>query len=74
MSNMAEKYNTLDLCALMKKKSKVVSSGEALKDVKPVEWGKEVTDRKRKVLVSKEKRKCRARVVQCIDSIHTNFG
>lgn len=56
MSNMAEKYSTLDLCALMKKKSKVVSSGEALKDVKPVEWGKEVTEGKRKVLVSKEKR------------------
>ena len=56
MSNVAEKYNTLDLCALMKKKSRIVSSEEDLKDVKPVEWGKEVTEGKRKVIVAKDKR------------------
>lgn len=56
MGNTTVKYNTLDLCALMGKKSKIVSSDEALKDIKPIEWGDEVVQGKKKVLATKSTR------------------
>ena len=56
MGNTMAKYNTLDLCALMGKKSKIVSSEEALKNTKPIEWDDDVIQGKRKVLVTKSTR------------------
>lgn len=56
MSNVMERYATLDLQALSRKKSKIVSSQEALRDVKPVEWDKDVMQGKRKVIVTQEKK------------------
>lgn len=52
MSNVMERYATLDLQALSRKKGKIVSSQEALRDVKPVEWDKDVVQGKRKVIVT----------------------
>lgn len=52
MSNVMERYATLDLQALSRKKGKIVSSQEALRDVKPVEWDKDVVQEKRKVIVT----------------------
>lgn len=56
MGNTVVKYNTLDLCTLMGKKSKIVSSEEALKNVKPIEWSDDVIQGKKKVLVTKSTR------------------
>lgn len=56
MSNVMERYATLDLQALSRKKGKIVSSQEALQDVKPVEWDKDVMQGKRKVIVTQEKK------------------
>ena len=56
MGNTMAKYNTLDLCALMGKKSKIVSSEEALKNTKPIEWDDDVIQGKKKVLVTKSTR------------------
>ena len=56
MGNTLAKYNTLDLCALMGKKSKIVSSDEALKNVRPIEWSDDVMQGKKKVVVTKSTR------------------
>lgn len=55
MSNVMEKYATLDLQALMRKNGKIISSEEALKDVQPVDWGKDVLQGKKKVTVTRVK-------------------
>lgn len=56
MSNVMERYATLDLQALSRKKGKIVSSQEALRDVKPVKWDKDIMQGKRKVIVTQEKK------------------
>ena len=55
MSNVMEKYATLDLQVLMRKNGKIISSEEALKDVRPVDWGKDVLQGKKKVTVTRVK-------------------
>ena len=55
MSNVMEKYATLDLQTLMRKNGKIISSKEALKDVQPVDWGKDVLQGKKKVTVTRVK-------------------
>lgn len=52
---MATDYNTFDLNKIMQKKSKIVSSEDALKDVIPVEWSDEVLRGKEKVVLNKKK-------------------
>ena len=56
MSNAVKQYGSLDLRALMGKKGRIVSSEEALKDVKPIDWGKDVLRGEKRVIVTKEKR------------------
>lgn len=56
MSNAMKQYGTLDLQVLASKKSKIVSSQEALKDVKPIEWGNDVLRGEKRVIATKEKR------------------
>lgn len=55
MGNVMTPYATLDLQSLMQKKGKIVSSEEALRDVKPIEWEKQVLQGRKKV-VAKEKK------------------
>lgn len=55
MSNVTEGYATLDLQTLMRKNGKIVSSKEALQDVRPVDWGKDVLQGKKKVTVTRVK-------------------
>lgn len=45
----AEKYPAFDMRILEGKKRKVISSQEALKDIAPAVWGKEVLDGKKKI-------------------------
>lgn len=56
MGNAVKQYDSLDLRVLMGKKGRIVSSKEALKDVKPIEWGKDVLRGEKRVIVTKEKR------------------
>lgn len=44
-----------DLQMLSGKRQKTISSKEALKDVKPIDWGEEVLTGKKKVVVTKDK-------------------
>lgn len=53
MSDTTVKYNTLDLQALLSKKSNIVFSEEALREVEPVSWGDDVMQLQRKVVVKK---------------------
>ena len=53
MSDTSVKYNTLDLQALLSKKSKIVSSEEALREVEPVSWSDDVMQSQKKVVVKK---------------------
>lgn len=53
MSNALEKYNTLNLQTLMSKKSKIVSSEEALHEIEPVSWSDEVMQSQKKIIVKK---------------------
>ncbi len=53
MSDTTVKYNTLDLQALLSKKSKIVSSEEALREVEPVSWSDDVMQSQKKVVVKK---------------------
>lgn len=53
MSNDSVKYNTLDLQAVLSKKSKIVSSEKALREVEPVSWSDEVMQSQKKVVVKK---------------------
>ena len=55
MSNTMGKYAALDLQILTKKKGKIVTSEEALKDVRPVEWGEDVLQGRKKVKVTRVK-------------------
>ena len=55
MSNTMKKYTALDLQILTKKKGKIVTSEEALKDVQPVEWGEDVLRGRKKVKVVRVK-------------------
>lgn len=53
MSDASVKYNTLDLQAVLSKKSKIVSSEEALREVVPVSWSDDVMQSQKKVVVKK---------------------
>jgi len=53
MSDTTVKYNTLDLQALLSKKSKIVSSEKALREVEPVSWSDDVMQSQKKVVVKK---------------------
>ena len=53
MSNASIKYNALDLQAVLSKKSKIVSSEEALREVEPVSWSDDVMQSQKKVIVKK---------------------
>ena len=53
MSDTTVKYNTLDLQVLLSKKSKIVSSEEALHEVEPVSWSDDVMQSQKKVVVKK---------------------
>lgn len=55
MSNAMKQYGSLDLQTLSGKKGRIVSSKEALKDVKPIDWGKDVLRGEKRVIVTKEK-------------------
>lgn len=50
---MNRKYNTLDLNNLNNKKTKIVSSEEALKDISPINWSKEVLSGEKKINIDK---------------------
>ncbi len=54
MSDTTVKYNTLDLQALLSKKSKIVSSEEALHEVEPISWSDDVIQSQKKITVAKE--------------------
>lgn len=49
---MNKKYKLLDLDKLRTKKSIVVSTEEALKDIIPINWSKDVLSGKKKVLIN----------------------
>ena len=51
MGNATVQYNTLDLQTLLSKKSKIVSSEEALQDIVPVQWDDEVLNSQEKITV-----------------------
>ena len=53
MSDTTVKYNTLDLQILLSKKSKIVSSKEALCEVEPVFWSDDVIQSQKKITVKK---------------------
>lgn len=55
MSKVMSGYGTLDLNVLAAKKSRIVSSEEVLKNVKPIEWGDEILRGEKRVIVTKEK-------------------
>lgn len=48
---MNKKYKSLDLSKLNNKKSTIVSSEKALKDISPINWSKKVLSGKKKVIV-----------------------
>lgn len=52
MDKKETQYAHFDLQILANKKSWIVSSEEALKDVIPIDWGSEVLEGKKKVLVT----------------------
>ena len=52
-----EQYNVLKLDMIMKKKGEVVSSKQALKDVKPISWPDDVLQRGKSVVLQKKKHK-----------------
>ena len=47
-------YRRLDFSKISSRNTKVVSSEEALKDVKPIEWSEDVLNGKRKVTIKKK--------------------
>jgi hypothetical protein len=49
---MNENYKSLDLNKLNTKKYTIISSEEALKDIIPINWSKEVLSGKKKVLIN----------------------
>lgn len=48
-------YTPLDLQCLSQKKCKIVSSKEALKDVKPIKWSNDILTGKKKVTIVQAK-------------------
>lgn len=48
--------NGIDMNMIKSKKGRFISSEEALKDVKPIEWGEDVLAGKTKVVIMAEKR------------------
>lgn len=46
-----KKYEGINLDILKSKKSRIISSEEALKDVVPIEWSDEVLEGKEKVVI-----------------------
>ena len=52
---MEQGYVAFDLQMLSRKRQRTISSKDALKDVKPVDWGEEVLTGKKKVVVAKDK-------------------
>lgn len=46
-----KKYEGLNLNILKSKKSRIISSEEALKDIIPIEWSDEVLEGKEKVII-----------------------
>ena len=55
MDKKETQYAHFDLQILANKKSRIISSEEALKDVVPIDWGSEVLEGKKKVLVTEVK-------------------
>jgi len=56
MERTLESYAKLDLAALLNKKNTIISSEEALKDVKPVEWGEDMLQGKKSVVIKQKRR------------------
>lgn len=54
MSNTVKTYGTLDIQTLKNKKGKIISSKDALRDVKAIEWGEEVLRGEKKIIATKE--------------------
>ncbi len=48
-------YAALDLQKLLQKNSKIISSQDALKDIKPIEWGKDILKSKKKITITPKK-------------------
>lgn len=49
--NMSNNYKSLNLSKLKNKENVIVSSRDALKDVTPINWSKEVITGKKKITV-----------------------
>lgn len=47
-------YRRLDFGKIRNRNTKIVSSEEALKDIKPIEWSEDVLNGKRKVTIKKQ--------------------
>lgn len=47
-------YRRIDFGKIRNRNRKIVSSEEALKDVKPIEWSEDVLNGKRKVTIKKQ--------------------
>ncbi|MFR8346869.1 hypothetical protein [Mediterraneibacter gnavus] len=47
-------YRRIDFGKIRNRNTKIVSSEEALKDVKPIEWSEDVLNGKRKVTIKKQ--------------------
>lgn len=52
---MKQGYVAFDLQMLSGKRQKTISSKEALKDVKPIDWGEDVLSGKKKVIATRDK-------------------
>lgn len=48
--------NGIDMSIIKSKKGRIITTEEALRDVKPVDWGKDVLDGEKKVIVKADKR------------------
>lgn len=48
--------NGIDMSIIKSKKGRIISSEEALRDVRPVDWEKDVLDGRKKVIVTTDKR------------------
>jgi len=56
MSNTVKTYGTLNMHSLKNKKGKIISSKDALRDVKPIEWGDEILRGEKRIIATKEKK------------------
>lgn len=48
--------NGIDMSIIKSKKGRIITTEEALRDVKPVDWGRDVLDGEKKVIVKADKR------------------